>query len=472
MLTNKPSLITELRGAIQELLRQWREVSSQPILENLQIFHQKQREALPARNYNVRQLLSEALAILESMDQRQADVLRLRFLEGFTVLETAHKLKMAEQTVYLDQREGIDRLAAILQNMEKEAQHQHQERIYQRLETATYSELVGVDVHLEQVRTLLLANRAPWIIAVEGIGGIGKTAFAHHLLSVLIGQRSHADYAWITARLSNLDLGGGLRMLDRPALTAETLADGLVTQLGEDDPTALLLPADKKMNWLESLCKRHPHLIVIDNLETLLDVESLLPLLRRLSNPTKILLTSRLRLESEPGIHHFALPQLDEANSLLLIRQEARVSNLHHVATAQDSELRPIFEVLGGNPLALRLLVGQLHTQNLEMVLDDVRDARGATVEALYNHIYRRSWERLNQITRDVWLCLPLLLGPAATAQALAQISQHSLAEVRSALDILARFNLIDCHGEINHRYYTLHSLTRAFLQKQVAQWE
>lgn len=96
MLTNKHSLITEFRGAIQELLRQWREVGSQPILPKIYRFFTRNDARHCTRNYNVRELLSEALAILESMDQRQADVLRLRFLEGFTVLETAHKLKMAE----------------------------------------------------------------------------------------------------------------------------------------------------------------------------------------------------------------------------------------------------------------------------------------------------------------------------------------------------------------------------------------
>lgn len=102
--------------AIQELLRQW--LSQQPTNIRKSTDFSPEATRQRQRNYNVRQLLSEALAILESMDQRQADVLRLRFLEGFTVLETAHKLaRMAEQTV--DQLESIDRLAAILQNMEK-----------------------------------------------------------------------------------------------------------------------------------------------------------------------------------------------------------------------------------------------------------------------------------------------------------------------------------------------------------------
>ncbi len=466
-----PNLYARVRTAINDILRQWREVSGEPVLEKLHLFRERQRQALPARTYTVRQLVSEVLTTLESIDQRQADVLRLRYLEGFSVLQTTLKLTMAEQTVYLDQREGIDRLATLLCEQERVAQIQHQERIQQRLDVRTYSELVGVVAHLHQLQTLLTGNSTPWLILIEGIGGIGKTALVHQLVNKLIEQATYTDYAWVTARQEHLDLGGGMRTLERPALTTEALVDGLVRQLGEDDPSLMSLTAAQKLNWLENTCKRNAILIVIDNLETLLDVETLIPVLGRLIDPTRIILTSRIRLESEPGIYHFSVPALDEVHSLQLIRLEAKNANLQHVADASDDELRPIYETVGGNPLALRLLVGQLHTQNLDLVLEDLRNARGATVEALYTYIYRRSWQRLNQIERDVWLCLPLLLGPSATAQALAQISQHSLDVVRDALDRLARFNLIDCHGTLNQRFYTIHSLTRTFLQKQVAQW-
>ena len=54
--------------------------------------------------------------------------------------------------------------------------------------------------------------------------------------------------------------------------------------------------------------------------------------------------------------------------------------------------LLQVYEVAGGNPLALKLLVGQMHVLALSRVVDDLREARGQKVEELYRYIYWRSW--------------------------------------------------------------------------------
>ena len=154
-----------------------------------------------------------------------------------------------------------------------------------------------------------------------------------------------------------------------------------------------------------------------------------------------------------------------------LLRQEARLGNLAHLAAASDDELRPIYTTVGGNPLALRLVLGQTHTDSLELILADLAQARGAKVEQLYAYIYRRAWERLDEAARYVWLTLPLLATPQATAAAVVEISSQPLSVVRTALDQLVRLNLVNCHGGINSRFYSLHNLTRTFLQEQVGQW-
>lgn len=140
-----------------------------------------------------------------------------------------------------------------------------------------------------------------------------------------------------------------------------------------------------------------PHLIVIDNLETIADVEGLLPTLQTLAAPTKFVLTSRKSLYSEPNIYHFTVPELSTANALRLIQQEAAWSNLPVLATSLEAELLPIVQTVGGNP-ALRLVIGQMHVHALETDLKELRERRGTT-ENLYSFIYRHAWDNLDALT-------------------------------------------------------------------------
>jgi len=155
--------------------------------------------------------------------------------------------------------------------------------------------------------------------------------------------------------------------------------------LGAEVATELLPPAQRRQ-MLRQRLSAAPHLVVIDNLESLADVEQLLPLLQRLANPTKFLLTTRQRMPDGGQVYHFPVPALGEADALALMRHEASIGNLPHVAGAADADLphvagaadadlRPLYAVLGGNPLALRLAVGLLHLRELSPLINDWQQA-------------------------------------------------------------------------------------------------
>ncbi len=80
---------------------------------------------------------------------------------------------------------------------------------------------------------------------------------------------------------------------------------------------------------------------MIDNLETVQDVEALLPTLRRLVNPSKVLLTSRHSLSEEGDFYHTIVPELTAAEALALVRQEAAIRNIPQVLAASDADLYP-----------------------------------------------------------------------------------------------------------------------------------
>lgn len=464
--------LDQLQQAVERALKQWQNPDAAFALTSLALFQKFQQTT----NGNVRQtadqILLAGLNALETEKPRLANLLRLRYLNGLPVNQAAHQLGLEGPTIYDLQRQAFIHLTRLIQRQEAATRSaQHQSNV-QRLAVPTYTTLIGVESHLSQLCELLTHPGPPWLVAIEGIGGIGKTALADGVVRQLLVSAAVDNVGWVTARPPEFDLGGGLASLQQPVLSSQGLLHKLVEQLAVGDPMITTLPAEKQLSWLQNRLHTQPHVIVIDNLETLLDVEALLPLLRQLCNPTRFLLTSRERVADEPGLYHFTVPELPEPEALHLVRQEARLGNLPHIVNAVEAELRPIYSTVGGNPLALRLVVGQTHADSLALILADLVQARGATAEQLYTYIYHRAWEKLDETARRVWLALPLLTARQATAAALVEISGEALPAVRMALAQLVRLNLVYCHGEVNERQYTIHNLTRTFLQEQVGAWQ
>jgi len=340
-----------------------------------------------------------------------------------------------------------------------------------RLEPPTYTQLFGIERSQAQIAALLTASVPPWIVAIEGMGGIGKTALGDSVSRHLMKSGAFADLAWVSARPTAFGFDGIVRPATRPVLSVEEAERAIAVQiLGAEVATELLPPTERRQMLLQRLASA-PHLVVIDNLESLSDVEDLLPLLQRLAKPTKFLLTSRQRTPGGGTVYHFPAPALNEADSLALIRHEAATGNLPHVAQASDAELRPLYAVLGGNPLALRLSVGQLHVRDLAQLVDDWRQATSQDIEALYTFIYRAAWETLEEECRHALLAMPMAAKQGGRVALLAATIGSDESAVAAALERLATLNLVDMHGTLHDRRFSIHSLTRSFLHKQVVDW-
>ena len=130
--------------------------------------------------------------------------------------------------------------------------------------------------------------------------------------------------------------------------------------------------------------------------------------------------------------------------------------------------------MVGGNPLALRLVVGQLHVHALPVVLEALTLAQGQSIEQLYTYIYRQAWEALPQATRIAFLATALLPEPGERFAYLNDISGLSREALYSALHQLVRLNLLDRHAgeDLSSNRYAIHSLTRTFLMEQVRRWQ
>ena len=458
-----PAFSDELR----QLLRDWHAPSPTN--------HPWQTLALYAPGPSLRAALNRLLLVgLEELakgDAHAAQLLRMRFADEQTAQVAANRLNVVEGTIYKWQRAAVKQLAEVLRRLESEAHSGHQNRLISHLPPATYTRLFGVHAHLDALTDRLLSPGPPWLTAVESLGGLGKTALADALCRRLIAAGNVADLAWVTAQQQQLTLGGLIRPIERPALNSVELVQTLAHQLLAGDGDYATLSLQRKEERLGQRLRSRPHLVVVDNLETLADVDALLTQLRAWANPTKFLLTTRHRLLSEADIYHFALPELGQADTLALLRYEAHLRNLPDVVSARDDELGPVYDCVGGNPLALRLVVGQLHIHPLPTVLTNLRAAQGDAVSALYTYIYQHAWTALDEQARRVLLAMPLVSAEGGDLALLAAISDLPADDLREGLAQLVQRNLVDARGSLHERRYSIHSLTRTFLHEQVLHW-
>lgn len=461
----------KLGKLVKQALKDWHSTDQgKNTLADLYLYRDVQRDErlLPREASNM--VLQSGLAQLHHISEKDAELLEARFMDRASIQNLSYRYNVAESTVYTMQKDAVNRLVNILELREQEASSERKALLRHRLEAATYERLVGIEAIEEVLLSKIVGREPPWFVSLEGIGGIGKTSLAHKLLTDVIESGTFSEIGWVSARQRHLNLGGAIGPIAEPALSAESLIERLLFQLLPEFASPSL-DLNKQLRALQRLLKDIPHLIVVDNLETLVDVEALLPTLQKLTNPSRFILTSRESLYAGANVFHFAVPELQESDALALIRQEAALSNLPELAESTNEEILPIFQAVGGNPLALRLIVGQNHIHPLGRILDDVASASTPATQSLYTYVYEQAWQSLDPLAQQVLKLFPMANPSGEEIDNLADAGGLSVDEIRSSLNHLVRLNLVDARGGLTERRYSIHGLTRAFLHERVLGW-
>lgn len=341
-----------------------------------------------------------------------------------------------------------------------------------RLDPLPDQRLFGVDTAMETVMGAINATDRSWLVSIEGIGGQGKTTLAYAAVKNLIGEEvadtPFVDVAWVSAKQEEYLPDRGTQATGKPALDEESLMDQLLAQLADGPyPTGSI---QEKRLALTQLLQVKRCLVVVDNLETSIDYEALLPLMRHLANPSKFLITSRMSLAGQGDIFCYSLSELSEEDALAFLRYEAESRGMATLAAAADEQLRAIYKTVGGNPLALKLVLGQLQFLPLEETLASLRQADTDHTDQLYTYIYWQAWEMLDEGGRHLLLSLPVL--PSATFAQLRNISGLSTSALQAAIMNLRGLSLVELGGDLSEPRYRLHRLTETFLMHEVVKWQ
>ena len=341
-------------------------------------------------------------------------------------------------------------------------------KVLSHLDILPDQKLFGIETNRDVVIDVLLQEKRPWLIAFEGLGGLGKTTLANEIVHHFLDSDRFLDIGWVSAKQEEYITGRGIQPLKRAALTTDTLIDSLLAQLA-DGPYPISNQDEKRVALIRIL-KEKPCLVIVDNLETIEDYLALLPLIRQLSQPSKFIITSRMSLKNESDVHCLTLNELDEETTRQFLQHEANLQSIAPLLDAQPDTLNRIYSITGGNPLAIKLVIGQSQFLPLDHILNNLQLANETHVEQLYNYIYWQAWQMLDDNGRKLFMTLPIV--PNGTFEQLTIASNLQPQDLQQALLTLQKLSLVKVQGQLTKPRYTIHRLTESFLMNEVIRWQ
>jgi hypothetical protein len=421
----------------------------------------------------------EAVATAVNTDFRQSQreladwsALYFRYLSpiALTVAELATASSLSTRQFRRHVSQGTEQLTDLIRQQEAAAQkRQHGWRLQRFLPPPDFAQLFGMEEVVADITSRLTREDGPRFVSVEGLGGIGKTAVAQTTAYQLADRANWQEILWISARQERLTTGWQFEKIEDPIHSLEDVITRLAHQLGQENLAGL--PTIDKLNNLKPILLADPHLIIIDNLETLSDTQALLPALFPLAGPTRFLLTSRYSLRDVGFVHVLPLSELSLAASQALL--ESELARHGQAATLPLPAMAAIYQTLGGLPLALKLVAAQLGDLPLEHVLEGLKVARRQGPERMYDFIYGRTWHLLPDTARHLLLTMLLVSPDGEDVSWLKLMSNLDTADFDDALMQLRRYSLLETAGSLAAPRYRLHRLTTTFLKTEVLlQWQ
>ena len=289
------------------------------------------------------------------------------------------------------------------------------------------------------------------IHAVDGMPGVGKTAFAVHAAHRLAARfpdgqfhlRLHAHTPGITAVAATA------------ALASLLLGDGL-------PPAELPDDADARAHLWRSRTAQRRMLLLLDDAA---DAEQVRPLLPAAPG-TLVLITSRHRLAGLEDVQPMNLAVLPQDDAIELFLRIASRPDL----TADNSEIAALVELCGYLPLAIGMLASRLKNRPRQTPGDVIDQFRGAknrldelrdrdhTMAAVFDLSYR-------DLTREQQRLFHLLgarPGTETDPPAAAELLGTDVTTARHLLEDLQDFHLIDELTAVSGRY-RMHDLIREY---------
>ncbi|MCB0167394.1 MAG: AAA family ATPase [Anaerolineae bacterium] len=228
--------------------------------------------------------------------------------------------------------------------------------IFHNLPRPDHERFVGRREELKQIRNLLLPRTRHFVVTIDGVGGIGKTALALEVAysylryyDQLPEEQQFDAIIWTTAKQTLLTSEGIIRRA-QPLRTLDDIYSTIAITLEREDLTRA--HPQKQDDLFRRVLAKMRTLLVIDNLETV-DDERVLSFIREVPEPSKIIVTTRHRLDIAYPIR---LTGMTRADALNLIAGKANQKGV----TLKKDEAQRLYRRTGGVPLAIVWSLAQI----------------------------------------------------------------------------------------------------------------
>jgi tetratricopeptide (TPR) repeat protein len=294
------------------------------------------------------------------------------------------------------------------------------------------------------------------IVAVEGNRGVGKTSVALQALRRFMERSTFGALAWVTAsaRKETLRLS---HVLDAVSLAIDFPFKAQTTT------------AEKEALLADELKRRRIRcLLLLDNYETVADpeIEAFLFDPNRLPADLNILLTLTGRLD-RTGVTPYRLDELQAADAAAMFRDRLARDQLEQES---DEDVAKLYQVVGGNPLAIEWVVGQMRAgSQLPHLLKRLKEGKADVLR----RVFEQSWEGLDARQRGLLTALSIFVRPALeeALQAASGLDEDGFNESLVALIRLYLVKPLRMHeakeSQLTGSRYFVHPFTRDFLEGQ-----
>lgn len=380
----------------------------------------------------------------------------------FAAEELARAANVVPQQFRRRLKQGLTLLTQKLQRAALEAQQNAAGRA-QNLPLPDYTRLVGAGETFARLVSLFNDPVGPRLVSLEGMGGIGKTALARGFAALPEVTARWPRILWVSARQAVLTEDGQLRPSADAVATLEDISVRLAEQLGLT--TLASKPLGERLEGLGTALAQEATLVIVDNLETAEEYRQLVPGLARLAGTSRFLFTTRQTLREFPYVTSIPVSELDSDDAFALLRSETiRRGSQRTIAGGHFDEL---YRVVGGLPLAIKLVAAQLNLRPLHEIVDGFRNVADGS-DALYRYLYWQTWNSLQDPARRLLLSFLPADAEGEDLDFLRLMSGQSDEAFKEALTELDRFSLLEINGEADRPLYRLHRLTVTFLQTDI----